>query len=110
MIILQSLAKNFCSISEATACMLLVHSLIKMEISSSLSNIIVVTGKGRNTEDPDGPVLRERVPSFVETIVGIPPAPVEGNEGRFIMKAKDLEEWIESKTYHELKGKFNTAS
>ena len=93
-------------LSEATACMLLVHSLVKMENGSGLSDIIVVTGKGLNTEDPDGPVLRERVPLFVKTVIGIPPTPVEGNEGRFIISKDNFEDWRESKVYQEFKGKF----
>ena len=91
-------------LTEATACMLLSDALLNLVANKdgpepNFHDIIVVTGKGLNTEGPDGPVLLEKVPAFLNNVAGLEITPVEGNEGRFLITAISLEEWVVSGTY-----------
>ena len=96
-------------LTEATACMLLSDALLCLAESHSdetppnFQDIIVVTGKGLNTEDPDGPVLREKVPAFLNEIAGLEVTAIEGNEGRFLIRAASLEEWVASGAYNKFR-------
>mmetsp|Transcript_22492 Transcript_22492/g.46687 ORF Transcript_22492/g.46687 Transcript_22492/m.46687 type:complete len:165 (-) Transcript_22492:1882-2376(-) len=96
-------------LSEATSCMLLADAFLSIidfsgkHESPSFKDIIVVTGKGLNTDGPDGPVLRERVPKFLHEVAGLVTSPVEGNEGRFIITAESLQRWASSTKYGHFK-------
>ena len=90
----------------AVACMLIVESLIKTT-QDSLANaligdIIIVTGKGLGSGN-EGPVLRTKVPEFFREVQGPILEPVEGNEGRFLIKQMALQMWLESGDVEQFK-------
>ena len=99
-------------LSEAMACMLLADALLSLVHSSNermspkYQDVIVVTGKGLNTEDPNGPVLREKVPVFLNDIAGLETTVVGGNEGRFLITAVSVEEWATSGGSEKFNGLF----
>ena len=96
---------------EGMACMLLADALQSFVQSSieraspSNQDIIVVTGKGRTTESKD-PVLREKVPAFLNDIAGLEAAVIGGNEGRFLITAASLKKWVASGAYEKFKDMF----
>ena len=97
---------------EAMACMLISDALLSFGhlsndgTSRNSQDIIVVTGKGLNTEDPNGPVLRGKVPAFLNEIAGLETTAVEGNEGRFLLTAASLEKWVASGAYDRFRSLF----
>ena len=99
-------------LTEATACMLLADALLSLVRSDgipiSYQDIIVITGKGLGTIDPCGPVLREKVPSFLNDVAGLETTAIEGNEGRFLVTAASLEIWAASGAYEKFKGLFRS--
>ena len=78
--------------------------------SPSFKDIIVVTGKGLNTDDPDGPVLREKVPKFLHEVAGLVTSPVEGNEGRFLITGESIQQWASSTKYGHFKILFDSTT
>ena len=96
---------------EGMACMLLADALQSFVQSSieraspSNQDIIVVTGKGRTTESKD-PVLREKVPAFLNDVAGLETTAIEENDGRILIMAASLEEWAASGAYEKFKGLF----
>lgn len=68
---------------------------------SSFRDITVITGKGINTKDPSGPVLKENVPKFLREVAGLETTIVEGNEGRFLISGKSLQEWASSEKFEK---------
>ena len=95
-------------LTEATACMLLSDALLNLVANKdgpepNFHDVIVVTGKGLNTEGPDGPVLLDKVPAFLDNVAGLEITAVEGNEGRFLITAISLEEWVVSGTYDKFR-------
>ena len=99
------------NLTEATACMLLADALLVLvrtiyKISTRYQDIIVVTGKGLNTEDPNGPVLRKKVPAFLNDVAALVTTAIEENEGRFLITAASLEEWVTSGACEKFKGLF----
>ena len=92
--------------------MLLVDALLALVRASNegtsprYQDIIVVTGKGLNTEDPNGPVLKEKVPAFLNDVAGLETTAIEGNEGRFLIAAASLEEWATSGGSEKFNGLF----
>ena len=97
---------------EATACMLLADALLVFVRTGNegtrpkYQDIIVVTGKGLNTENPNGPVLKEKIPAFLNDVAGLETAAIEENEGRFLITAASLEEWTTSGACEKFKGLF----
>ena len=86
--------------------MLIVESLIKTT-QDSLANaligdIIIVTGKGLGSGN-EGPVLRTKIPEFMREVQGPILEPVEGNEGRFLIKQMALQMWLESGDVEQFK-------
>ena len=84
----------------ATACMLLADALLVIGLtgshkSSSFREIVVVTGKGLRSGS-EGPVLRDKVPQFLQERLGLETTPVEENTGRFLVKQTALQTWTES--------------
>ena len=100
-------------LTEATACMLLADALLALvrtsnEVTSPsrYQDIIVVTGKGLNTEDPNGPVLREKAHAFLNDVAVLETTAIEENEGRFLITAASLEDWVASGACEKFKGLF----
>ena len=99
-------------LSEAMACMLLADALQSLVHSSNegtspdYQDIIIVTGKGLNTWDPNGPVLRAKVPAFLNDVAGLETTAIEGNGGRFLITAASLEKWVASGAYEKFRGIF----
>jgi len=95
---------------EAIACMLLTDALLAYarssseESSPSYQDIIVITGKGLRTIESKDPVLREKVPAFLKDVAGLKTTAIEENEGRFLITATSLEEWVESGACEKFKG------
>ena len=84
------------ALPEAIACMLLSEALLNLVASNAgptlyFQDITINTGKGQ--------VLRERVPAFLSDIAGLDITAIEGNEGRFLIRASSLEKWVESGAY-----------
>ena len=86
----------------ADALQSLVHSSNE-GTSPDYQDIIIVTGKGLNTWDPNGPVLRAKVPAFLNDVAGLETTAIEGNEGRFLITATSLEEWVATGAYKKFK-------
>ena len=83
-------------LTEATACMLLSDALLSVATGNggpppNFQDITVDTGKGQ--------VLRETVPAFLNDVAGLDITAIEGSEGRFLMEAASLEEWVASEKY-----------
>ena len=99
-------------LTEASACMLLadaLQSLVRLsneEASHSYQDIAVITGKGLRTIESMDPVLREKVPAFLNDIAGLETAVIGGNEGRFLITAASLKKWVTSGAYEKFKGTF----
>ena len=98
-------------LTDATSCMLLSDALLSIidsgvHDSPCVKNIIVVTGKGLNTEHPDGPILKEKVPKFLHEVAGLVTSAVEGNEGRFLITGRSLQQWASSAKYGQFKALF----
>ena len=99
------------SLTEATSCMLLSDALLSVVnsgeyTSDRFNDIIVVTGKGLNTVDPNGPVLKDKVPQFLGEVAGIAITAVEGNEGRFRIRRESLQEWASSAKFGQFQALF----
>ena len=98
--------------TEATACMLLADTLLAFVCSSkgggapSYQNIFVVTGKGLRTIESKDPVLREKVPAFLNDIAGLGTTAVKRNEGIFLIAAASLKKWVASGASEKFKGLF----
>ena len=94
--------------------MLLTDALLSLVRSSnggasptgSYQDIIVITGKGLNTKNPNGPVLREKVPAFLNDVAGLNTTAVKENDGIFLITAASLKKWAASGAYEEFKGIF----
>ena len=88
--------------------MLLSEALLNLVASSNagptlyFQDITINTGKGQ--------VLRERVPAFLSDIAGLDITAIEGNEGRFLIRASSLEKWVESGDYDTFRYLFITSS
>jgi pentatricopeptide repeat protein len=101
-------------LSEATACMLLTDALLSFVASSkggktpSYQDIIVVTGKElmAGPKNPTASALKVKVPAFLNDIAGLETTAIEGNEGRFLITAASLEEWVASGAFEKFKGLF----
>ena len=99
-------------LTEASACMLLadaLQSLVRLsneEASHSYQDIAVITGKGLRTIELKDPVLREKVPAFLNNIAGLETTATEENDGRILITAASLEEWAASGAYEKFKGLF----
>ena len=97
---------------KASACMLLADALLSLVRSisdgtpKSYQDIIVITGKGLNTKNPNGSVLREKVPAFLNDVAGLNTTAVKENEGIFLITAASLKKWAASGAYEEFKGIF----
>ena len=78
------------------------------EASPSYQDIIVVTGKGLRTIESKEPVLREKVPAFLNDVAGLETTAIERNKGRFLITAASLEEWVTSGAYQKFKGLFHS--
>ena len=102
-------------LTEASACMLLadaLQSLVRLsngEASHSYQDILIITGKGLNTDDPTGPVLREKVPAFLNNVAGLETAAIKRNKGRFLITASSLEKWVTSGACEKFKGLFQNS-
>jgi len=98
---------------EAMACMLLADALFSFvrtgngDTPQNFQDVVVVTGKGLNTVDLSGAVLREKVPAFLNEIAGLETTAIDGNEGRFLITAASLGKWVASGAFEEFKGLFH---
>ena len=99
------------SLPEAMACMLLTDALLSLVAPSnggeppSYQDIIVGTGVGSRagTENPTGSALKVKVPAFLNDVAGLKTTAIEGNEGRFLITATSLEEWVATGAYKKFK-------
>ena len=94
-------------LSEAEACMLLASALILSVDTKAFRKILVITGKGKNSED--GPVLQEKVPVFLRDVAGLGLTEFiskngKVNEGRFVITKKALQKWAKSDDYKHFRG------
>ena len=71
-------------------------------------DILVVTGKGLNTMESKDPVLKEKVPAFLNNVARLETTVIEGNEGSgaFLITAISLEKWVASEACEKFKGLF----
>ena len=94
-------------LTEAFACMLLSDALINLVATNSgpppkLQDVMVRSNTGK------GQVLREKVPTFLNNVAGLETTAIEGNEGRFLITAASLEEWVTSGAYDNFHSLFST--
>jgi hypothetical protein len=66
-----------------------------LDSDSKLEKLVVITGQGHGS-GPEGPVLQERVPIFLEER-GLKTVPQKGNAGAFLLTRKTLRTWAKQK-------------
>lgn len=85
---------------ERDACFLLAEAFDRAAVLASQGvsrDIVIVTGKGFNSSG--APVLREKIPQFLSTVVGLKVTRLKDNEGRFLITGSSLQEWASGSRY-----------
>ena len=90
-------------LTEATACMLVSDALLNLVATNAgpppiFQDVLVDTGKGQ--------VLRDKVPTFFNNVARLKITAIEGNEGRFLISAASLEEWVASGAFNKFQSLF----
>ena len=69
--------------------------MVQLELfkSKSFRTVTIITGKGLGSGS-EGPVLQAQVPLFLKHNFGPDISPVRGNDGRFRITKKALEQWV----------------
>ena len=87
---------------EAQACMLLADALITLVESASFREILIITGRGKQSKslrNADA-VLQVKVPAFLKDLAGLELAEHikngKLNKGAFVIAKKDLQKWAKS--------------
>lgn len=90
---------------EAPACMLLANALLSSVDTKSFRDILVITGKGKNSEE--GPVLQLKVPAFLRDVAGLELSEHvkrgEVNDGAFVISKKALKKWAKSDDFNRFR-------
>ena len=92
---------------EAEACMVLASALILSVDTKTFRKILVITGKGKNSEE--GPVLQVKVPAFIRDVAGLELTEHVNkngkvNKGCFVITKKALQKWAKSYDYNCFRG------
>lgn len=97
--------------SFVVACMLVCRALLDIGCNKTdgnaaiASGLIVITGKGINSNPLKGPFLHTGIRRFFEENGGPVTTVVEGNDGRFRISQDALTKWLHSKDFMEFKKK-----